>query len=179
MLVCTLVRDRCAPAIDALTTPVLKCIGLFRCLPCRFGFPSWCLMVSRFKAFALLCAIAPPNADCIGGVCGLLLLQVVFTCRPLPLEGGRCLRNHGTAKHNTRKVCGSGPVGGGLPDEMANSPFRCLVFLQVCALVGVWWFVGTRPSRFGARLLRPCYWFSHKSCSERNGSPCIPGIVIL
>ncbi len=88
MLVCTLVRDRCTPAIDALTTPVLKCIGLFRCLPCRFGFPSWCLMVSRSKAFALLCAIAPPNADCIGGVCGLLLLQVVVNCRPLPLEWG-------------------------------------------------------------------------------------------
>ena len=75
MLVCTLVRDRCAPAIDALTTPVLKCIGLFRCLPCRFGFPSWCLMVSRFKAFALLCAIAPPNADCIGVCAGF------FCCR--------------------------------------------------------------------------------------------------
>ncbi len=53
-------------------------------------FPKWVLaglVVCRSRAFALLYAIAPPNADCIGGLCRLLLLQVVFTSRPLPLGG--------------------------------------------------------------------------------------------
>ena len=64
-------------------------------------FPKWVLaglVVCRSRAFALLCAIAPPNADCIGGLCRLLLLQVVFTSRPLPLGGTMSLTpwNHQT-----------------------------------------------------------------------------------
>lgn len=129
-----------------------------------------------------LCAFVRNCSSKCGLHRGCVRASSVAGCGQLPpfaLGRGRCLCDPGSAKHNTRKVCGSGPVGGGLPDEMGDSPFRCLMFLQVCALVGVWWFVGTRPSRFGARLLRPCYWFSHKSCSERSGITCTPRIVIL
>ena len=70
--------------------------------------------------------------------CRLLLLRVVFVFRPLPLEWERCHRNLGAIKSSTRKACGPGPAGGGLPDEMANSPFSCLTFLLVCTLVWHW-----------------------------------------
>ena len=70
--------------------------------------------------------------------CRLLLLRVVFVFRPLPLEWERCHRNLGAIKSSTRKACGPGPAGGGLPDEMANSPFSCLTFLLVCTLVWNW-----------------------------------------
>ena len=95
-------------------------------------------MVCRYKAFALLCAVAPPTADCIGVCAGFFCCRLSSLVALCPWKEGDASETLEPPNTTPGRLADLDLLGGGLPDEMTNSSFRCLVFLLVCALVRNW-----------------------------------------